>query len=260
MTTIQAQQKINYGSNSGKYCTIRGVKIYYEEYGKGIPLILLHGGIQSIHDFQEVIPSLSKKYRVIAFDRPCHGRSEHIDSLSYHIMADFTSLLIDQLRLDSTYLMGWSDGGNTGLLVAAMRPDKVKKIIICGADLNEEKVGSQAPGNLQMITPEFVENNWKAWLSNYQHLSPQPYLWKTFIIKTVKMWLQIDYISKKEMQELHCKTLLILGDRDVVNPEAGIKMHRLIQGSEFCILPNTTHFMFAEKPDILSRLALDFLK
>jgi pimeloyl-ACP methyl ester carboxylesterase len=74
------------------------------------------------------------------------------------------------------------------------------------------------------------------------------------------MWLQIDYISKKEMQELHYKTLLILGDRDVVNPEAGIKMHRLIQGSQFCILPNTTHFMFAEKPDILSRLALDFLK
>lgn len=53
---VQGQNSINYGSNAGKYVTIQGVKIYYEEYGKGTPLILMHGGLQSIHDFQQVIP------------------------------------------------------------------------------------------------------------------------------------------------------------------------------------------------------------
>ena len=74
------------------------------------------------------------------------------------------------------------------------------------------------------------------------------------------MWLQIDYISKKEMQELKCKTLLVLGDRDIVKPEVGIKMNRLIKNSQLCILPNTTHFLLAEKPDLVSRLVIDFLK
>jgi pimeloyl-ACP methyl ester carboxylesterase len=258
--SVQGQNKINYGSNHGKYITIQNIKIYYEEYGKGTPLILLHGGLESIHDFQAVIPVLSKQYRVIAFDRPCHGRSEHIDSLSYHVMAEYTSSFIDHLKLDTTYLMGWSDGGNTALLVASMRPDKIKKVIICGADMNDGQEGSQPPENLLRITPSFVENNWQGWLINYKSISPQPNNWKTFITNTVKMWLQIDYISKKEMQELKCKTLLVLGDRDIVKPEVGIKMNRLIKNSQLCILPNTTHFLLAEKPDLVSRLAIDFLK
>jgi len=258
--SVQGQNKINYGSHQGKHITIQNIEIYYEEYGIGPPLILLHGGLGSIHDFQALIPVLSKQYRVIAFDRPCHGRSEHIDSLSYHVMADYTSFFIDQLKLDTTYLMGWSDGGSTALLVASMRPDKVKKIIICGADMNEKREGSQPPENLLRINPSFVENNWQPWLINYKSISPQPDNWKTFISKTVKMWLQIDYITEKEMQELKSKTLLVLGDRDIVKPEVGIKMNRLIRNSQLCILPNTTHFLLAEKPDLVSRLAIDFLK
>jgi pimeloyl-ACP methyl ester carboxylesterase len=175
-------------------------------------------------------------------------------------MADYTSFFIDQLKLDTTYLMGWSDGGSTALLVASMRPDKVKKIIICGADMNEKREGSQPPENLLRINPSFVENNWQPWLINYKSISPQPDNWKTFISKTVKMWLQIDYITEKEMQELKSKTLLVLGDRDIVKPEVGIKMNRLIRNSQLCILPNTTHFLLAEKPDLVSRLAIDFLK
>ncbi|MBI3221111.1 MAG: alpha/beta hydrolase [Bacteroidetes bacterium] len=259
-TDSSAQKEINYGSNAGKHLIINKTKIYYEEYGKGTPLLLLHGGLQSIHDFQEIIPTLSKRFRVIAFDRPFHGRSEPIDSLSYHIMANYAIQVIDQLKLDSVYLMGWSDGGSTALLTASMRPEKVKKIIVCGTDMNEDEKGSQPIDNLRMITPEFVEKNWKEWLTGYQQLSPQPDQWKKFISKTVKMWLKIDYISEAEMRALKCKTLLIVGDRDVVKPEVAIKMHRLIKGSQLCILPNTTHFMLAEKPELIGRLALDFLK
>jgi hypothetical protein len=120
--------QINYGSNNGSYITIKNVKIYYEEYGQGIPLILLHGGFGSISHFKNVIEPLSKKYRVIAMDSPGQGRSEQIDSMSYQIYANYYAEFIDNLKLDSVYVLGWSDGGNSAFILAYDRPDKVKKV------------------------------------------------------------------------------------------------------------------------------------
>src|SRR5215203_808876 len=114
-----APQNYIAGSTRGKYLTIRGTKVYYEEYGKGIPLLLLHGGFGNIADFQKCTPGLSKHFRVIMPDAPGLGRSEFPDSsLSYHLMASYYSLMIDQLKLDSLYVIGWSDGGIAGLLLA----------------------------------------------------------------------------------------------------------------------------------------------
>ncbi len=117
----EAQQKITYGSNHGKYVSIYNKQIYYEEYGKGTPLILLQGGMGSIEDFALCIPELSKHFRVIAPDTPGQGRSELADSMSYELMAQYMAKLIDALKLDSAYVMGWSDGGNTGLILGSIK-------------------------------------------------------------------------------------------------------------------------------------------
>ena len=126
---LLAQKKIHYGSNNGKYLVIFNKKIYYEEYGQGTPLILLEGGMKSISDFSLVIPELSKHFRVIAPDDPGQGRSEMLDTMTYDLLAEYVSKLIDILKLDSAYLMGWSDGGIAGLILATKRPEKIKKLI-----------------------------------------------------------------------------------------------------------------------------------
>src|SRR6186713_923625 len=104
--------KIEYGSNNGSVISINGKNIYYEEYGQGTPVLLLSGGgiNRSIRDFGKCIPGLSKHFRVIAPDTPGQGRSEQTDSLSYNLLTDFMSQLIDSLKIDSCYVMGWSDG------------------------------------------------------------------------------------------------------------------------------------------------------
>lgn len=259
-SNVICQQQANYGSNKGKYILVKNTRLNYEEYGKGTPLLLLHGGLESIHDFHLLIPTLAEHFRVIAFDRPGHGRSYHTDTLSYHLMADYTVALIRELKLDSLYLLGWSDGASTALLTASMLPGKVKKLVTCGADLNEDSKGSQPPANLAKITPEFVEKNWPDWLSNYKSLSPDGDKWKQFINNTVKMWLQADYISTPELAALSCKALVILGDRDVVKPEVGIKMNKLVKNSQLCILPNTSHFLLEEKPILVGEIVIEFLK
>jgi pimeloyl-ACP methyl ester carboxylesterase len=131
---VIGQQKIPYGSNNGKYISIFNTPIYYEEYGKGTPLILLQGGMGGIEDFALCIPDLSKHFRVIAPDTPGQGRSELADSMSYELMAEYISKFIDALKLDSAYVIGWSDGGNTGLILGSNRPDKIKKVLASGAN------------------------------------------------------------------------------------------------------------------------------
>src|SRR5689334_14955755 len=105
-------KEVEYGSNGGRLISIHNSKIYYEEYGQGRPLLLLSGGglTRSIKDFEKCIPDLSKHYRVIAPDTPGQGRSELPDSLSYSLITEFMSQLIDSLKIDSINIMGWSDG------------------------------------------------------------------------------------------------------------------------------------------------------
>ena len=129
-------EEIEFGSNSGSIIKINGKNIYYEEYGHGTPLLLLSGGgiNRSIRDFGKCIPNLSKHYRVIAPDTPGQGRSEQTDSLSYDLLTDFMSQLIDSLKIDSCYVMGWSDGAIVSILLADRRDDKIKKVIAVGAN------------------------------------------------------------------------------------------------------------------------------
>lgn len=115
-------QEIIYGSNNGKYVEVSGRSVYYEEYGAGDTVLLLHGGPGSIANFSKLIPELSKNYRVIAIDTPGHGRSERANNLSYQLLAENASEFIDKMGIKKCNVVGWSDGATTGLLLAAIRP------------------------------------------------------------------------------------------------------------------------------------------
>jgi len=133
-----------YGNNpkAGHYANVRGFKMYYEIYGKGEPLLLIHGNGGSINNFSVQIPYFAKKYQVIAVDSRAHGRSvDKGDSLSYEMMAEDFSGLLDELHIKSCNVIGWSDGGNNGLLLAIHHPDKVKKLVVTGANI---WIGSRA--------------------------------------------------------------------------------------------------------------------
>ncbi|HET6769598.1 MAG TPA: alpha/beta fold hydrolase, partial [Chitinophagaceae bacterium] len=229
-------QTIIHGSNNGKYIVIDKMKIYYEEYGKGTPLLLLHGGLGSINNFHNVIPELAKYHRVIAFDRPGHGRSEHADTFTYHTMAAITATFIEKMNLDSAYIVGWSDGGNIALITGSLIPKRIKKIIACGADVKEVKLDPQLQEYMNTITPEFVEKNWQEWLNQYKTLTPQFSKWKKFIANTAAMWQNPDILNESKLRTISCSTLVVIGDRDVISPEAALKMYRSIKGSQLCIV------------------------
>lgn len=256
--TLFAQ--VPYGSNNGKYVTIKGAKVYYEEYGKGTPLLLLHGGFGSIKDYKNVIGPLAKNFRVIALDSPGQGRSEQIDAISYQIYANYYSAFIDQMKLDSVYVLGWSDGGNSAYILAYDRPDKVKKVIVSGANSDTDGYPDGAIADMKTWTPETISDGLKHyWLDDFLKLSPNKGTWQKSFTQLRNMWITKEVISDDHLSKIKSKFLIVYGDKDVTKLEHGLHIYRTIPGSQLAILPNTSHHTFAEKPKLISNLIVDFL-
>lgn len=252
---------IKFGSNleNGKYVKIDGAQIYYETYGHGTPLLLLHGGLGSIMNFEKNIPDLASDFQVIAMDSPGHGRSDLLDSLSYQLLSDYISKFIDYLELDSLYIMGWSDGGVVGLILAADRKDKVKKLLAIGANSRLDGISDE---NIMWIKNYMIDwaKNDKNWSDNYLSLTPQPENIDTYLISTQKMWLTDIYVPDVKLESINIPTMIMQGDKDAVKMEHATEMFRKIKNSQLCILPNSSHFVLHERPDLVNEIAIDFFK
>lgn len=253
------QQSIQYGSNDGKYVSIYNTKVYYEEYGKGTPLLMIHGGTASINSFRKVIPDLSKRFRVIAVDSPGHGRSQQSDTLSCQIITDYFSKLIDILKLDSVYVIGLSDGGIVAQLLAADRPDKIKRAIASGAQFDYSGYNKSTKQFVDNFSPEVVEKDWGSWVKDYQSAAYDGNDWRDFILDVKKMWSEKVMVPIEKVKKIRSRFLIVLGDRDMITIEHGIEMYNSITGSEFLVLPNTSHDVFNEQPELVNKIAIEFL-
>ncbi|MCW3786437.1 alpha/beta fold hydrolase [Plebeiibacterium sediminum] len=260
-TYAQNNDEVNYGSNleNGRHISVNNSTIYYETYGQGTPLLLIHGGLGSIMNYENSIKDLSKHFKVIAMDSPGHGRSSHLDSLSYQILAENVSHFIDKLGLDSLYVIGWSDGGIIGLLLAAERPDKIKKLVAISANTRLSAIKQQDIEWMKngMIAWAKNENGW--WMKNQFPLRSQPEKVDEYLDNTKKMWLVDINIDDAMIESIKIPTLIMQGDKDVIKTEHALELNRAIVNSQLCILPNTSHFVFGSKPDLVNRIIIDFL-
>ncbi|MBS1916031.1 MAG: alpha/beta hydrolase [Bacteroidetes bacterium] len=254
-----AQSTIKYGSNNGKYISLLNTKIYYEEYGTGAPLMMLHGGLGNIADFSLCIPELSKYFHLIIPDAPGLAKSQMADSMSYELLARYASAMIDKLNLDSVYVVGWSDGGITGLILAAMRPDKVKKVLASGANYALGGYSFNDASALKPIPDDYKPSqDQQQWID--ENFEANKMQWKKIVNDRIKMWSQEIYFSPKILEMINIPVTLVIGDHDAVKLEHALEMHRLVKGSYFCVLPNTSHAVFSEKPGIIDRIAIDFFE
>ena len=254
---VNAQEEYQLGSNDGQYISIFGTKLYYEEYGQGPPILLLHGGLSSMWYYRFVVPYLSNHFKVITVDSPGHGRSYHSDTLSYQLLADHFSEMIDLMDLDSVFILGCSDGAIVAMKLAFDRPDKVKRIISDGGLSKLSSYTSIGKDWLNEFEPSTRSKSWVDW---YQELNPQGNQWIKFLSDAKVMWSEEVYISDDELAQIKCPTLIIMGDKDYFIPvEHGVEIHRAISGSQLCILPDIGHAVCNKKPEIVNEILLDFL-
>ena len=225
--------KSPYGHNkaAGKYYDIRGFKMYAEVYGKGQPVLIIHGNGGSINNFIYQIPYFSKKYKVIIADSRAQGKSEDKgDSLTYEMMADDYSALLDAMKIDSAYVIGWSDGGINGLLLSIRHPEKVKKLAVTGANLVPDTTA--VPQQIwDMVTPLLAQLKAKANKSEQEKTQ----------LKLFRLLAEQPHIPLTDLQKIACPTLVIGGDHDVIKEEHTMLIYKNIPKSYLWILPGSGH-------------------
>ncbi|MES1222579.1 MAG: alpha/beta hydrolase [Bacteroidota bacterium] len=222
-----------YGHNktAGKFYDIRGFKMYAEVYGSGQPLLIIHGNGGSINNFIYQIPYFAKKYKVIIADSRAQGKSaDKGDSLSYEMMADDYAALLDAMKLDSAYVIGWSDGGINGLLLAIRHPEKVKKLAITGA-------------NLVPDTTAVPQSIWDMVMPVYNTLAAkkEKTAQEKSSFKLLNLLAAQPHISLTDLHTIKCPTLVIGGDHDVIKEEHTMLIYKNIPKAYLWILPASGH-------------------
>jgi pimeloyl-ACP methyl ester carboxylesterase len=221
-----------FGNNpvAGRYEKINGINLYYEIYGSGEPLLMIHGNGGSISSFFCQIPYFAKQYKVIAVDSRAQGKSADLqDTLSFEMMADDFSVLIDRLGIKSCNVLGWSDGGINGLLMAIRHPDKVKRLAITGANIT--------PDSSAISGADYQ------WMANYYDtLSKAP---QTDAVKHDRKLVGLDlfqpHITPEQLKSIRCPVLVIGGDHDIIKIEHTALIAKSIPGAYLWILPNSSH-------------------
>lgn len=243
-----------YGRNPavGKYADIRGFKMYYETYGKGEPLLIIHGNGGSINNFLYQIPYFAKNYQVILADSRAQGKSvDPADSLSYEMMTDDLNALLDKLNLKSCYVIGWSDGGINGLLLAIRHPDKVKKLAVTGANLWPDSTA------VDPFVYKWAMNMNKTVQDSAKKMkSPSPEIKNE--LKLLHLLSYEPHITIEQLHTIGCPTLVIGGDHDVIQPKHTMLIAQSIKNSYLWIIPNSGHSTPIFKKDQFNQVVGDF--
>ncbi len=239
----------------GQTVVINNVEIYYEIYGQGEPLLLLHGGFCNGTYWRSIVPALAKKYEVIVMDSRGHGRSTFDDKpITYELMASDVLGLMDHLRLLKASIVGYSDGGIIGLELAIHHRERLNRVVAFGAnfDLTGLKANAFDSPKVQAFFAQAQQD--------YLALSPQPERWDEFMANMMNMYATEPNYTHDQLRSITTPFLIADGSADEGIYLSHTKlMASLIPGSELAIIPGTGHFAIFEKPNEFAKMALDYL-
>jgi len=253
-----AVNETQYGNNSkaGHYANAGDAKIYYEVYGKGRPIVILHGGIfGSTYEMHQFIDSLSQKYQVIAVSTRGHGKSElGTQPITYEQKANDVMAVINDVTKDSVIIIGFSDGGYAGYKLANMYPESVKKLIVIGAT-------ELYPGlrDFKFTAKQAIALDTVYWKQQFK-LMPEPNRVQEMFTKLGDMYNNLT-LDSTFFQTLKCRTLVMAGDKDAGNPpQRVVHTAQMIPNSVIGIIPDATHTVFLDNFQAVWACIVPFIK
>jgi pimeloyl-ACP methyl ester carboxylesterase len=251
----QLDFKIPYGSNPnvGKYLKVNGINLYYETYGEGEPLLLIHGNGGSIINMGYQIEYFSSGYKVIIPD--CRGRGKsgmNTDSLTYDQMTLDLILLLDALGIDSCDVIGWSDGGIIGLFMGMNYPQKTKKIVAMGANLWSDSTALY-PWVIEWIQTSRAEADR---MRRNQETSRD---WEVIYQRMALMDDQPN-ITLPELHKIQSPVLIVAGDKDAIKEEHSVLIYQNIPKAQLWIIPGGTHFAPIRQHELFNETVGRFIR
>ncbi|GAA3940860.1 hypothetical protein GCM10022406_26030 [Hymenobacter algoricola] len=240
----------HYGDSAaaGHYVPVRGARLYYEEYGQGAPLLLLHGNGQSVAAFERQLAPLARHFRVIAVDTRAQGKSRDFTTgpLSYDLFAADAWQLLQALHLERASVLGWSDGANTALQLALAHPAAVDRLVLMAPNLFPTEQ-ALAPGVLAGLREQLLS------------LPARPDTSARQQARLVQLLLEEPRLSFTELAAITAPTLVLAGQYDLIRETHTRAIARHIRGARLAIFPGASHNAPQEIPALFNQTVLDFL-
>jgi pimeloyl-ACP methyl ester carboxylesterase len=262
-------------TGSGQYADVNGINLYYETYGAGRPMILLHGGLGSGEMFGPNLPTLADHHQVIVVDLQGHGRTADIDRpLDVRLMAHDIAALIDHLGLEKPDVVGYSLGGGVAFQVAIQHPEKVGRLVSASANIRRDAIYPemlQQQGQVSAAAAESLKDT--PMYELYQRVAPRPEDFPRLLDKLGEAMAK-DFDFTAEIRSLRVPTLVVAADADMAPPSHYVEVFNLLDGGlrdggwmgegrptgghALAILPGLTHYNLGVSP-LFAAVTLAFL-
>jgi pimeloyl-ACP methyl ester carboxylesterase len=240
---------IPYGANKAASGTFvhDGVTLYYEVYGEGEPLLLLHGNGASIGSMAAQIEFFKDKRKVIALDSRDQGKSgDSAAPLTYERMADDAAALLDHLKAGPADVIGWSDGGIEALLLGARHPGKVRKLVAMAANLSPDAVYPETDKLVKDLLAGIPEDAKKTPEGRRN-------------LKVTTIMLTEPHIDPALLGKISAPTLVLSGDHDLIRLEHTVQIYNSLPNANLAVFPNSTHMVPYDEPQMFNTTVQRFL-
>jgi pimeloyl-ACP methyl ester carboxylesterase len=239
------------------YAEVRGIRMYYQTRGRGPALILLHGGAGNGDQFEHQVADFEKNHRLVIPDMCAQGRtSDRPGPLSYHAMAEDVIALLDRLHVGRFDIMGWSDGGNTGIDLAIHHPERVRHLVTFGANFAPDGLApADVAWNDTATWAAFGDGMRQGWT----RLAPDSSDYQAAMTKIIDMWRTEPRFTPSELGAIRARALICAGEHDLIRREHTDSLARAIPGAAEWIVPGASHGAMLEKPELVNARVLSFL-
>lgn len=257
-------------SDSG-YAPVNGIKVYYEVYGQGEPIVLLHGAFYTIQmNWAELIPKLSKTRKVIAIEVQSYGHTPYSDrKLAYPSLASDVVGVMNYLKIDSADVAGYSMGGSLAYQFTIQNPKRVKKLIIISSTYKSSGWLPQVNEAFKSFKPEFFNNT--PFQTAYEAVAPDKTKWPSFVNEMIVFAGEPFDMGDSNVAKITSPILIISGDNDGLDKVELAKTYELLGGGvpgdfgympkcRLAIVPAQTHVGLMMQTDTIFGLMEDFLK
>ncbi|MEN7551498.1 alpha/beta hydrolase [Rapidithrix thailandica] len=251
------------------YADINGLEMYYEVFGKGKPLVLLHGSFMNIPmNWAHIIPLLAKDRKVIVAEMQGHGRTKDIArEFSYEGMADDVSGLLKHLKIDSADILGYSMGGGVAFQVAVRHPEQVRRLVVLSGTYTHDGWWPDVEASFATFTADMFKGT--PIQEQYERFGNDPAHFPAFVKKVISIDLK-PYDWSGDVKNIKAPVFMAIGDADGVRYEHALELFRAQGGgkmgdihglpkSRLAIIPGTTHIGLIQRTDWLIPMITDFL-
>ncbi|WP_229047732.1 alpha/beta fold hydrolase [Chryseobacterium arthrosphaerae] len=257
-------------SDSG-YAPVNGIKVYYEVYGEGRPVILLHGAFMTIDtNWGELIPELSKNRKVIAVELQGHGHSPYSDrKLSHTTLASDVAGVMDHLKVESADVVGYSFGGAIAYQFAIQSPKRLKNLVIISATYKSSGWIPEINSVFKTMKPALFENS--PMHTAYNAVAPDKTKWTKFLEQMIASAGTPYDMGDSNIAKITAPVLIIAGDNDGLDKTELAKTYKLLGGgiaadmapmpkSQLAVVPGQSHVSLMMQTSTILGYLNNFLK